>query len=274
MDCAATYCRSKNPSGQAYAQCGGYAIRTISPADVTAYAQRSGATDPNQLCFVTSCLVTGRLVYWKNTPGDCPTQTKIDLGAAAKANTAVKIGSAGLSLYGAAFGVGAKAGLFSALPSLPAAATGIGLAIAIPLAVWGIISAHHKIAVAKEQATICDVSQAYDAWEQTAEYAIATGSMIAADVKAAVPQVEAQLMQALQAILKQCNAACFMQKGLKALNLYGVEKLYDSLSPHAQTISNPANPSQYPVTTASRIKSYGIAGAGAYGAVKLVGALL
>lgn len=288
MDCAAVYLRSGNPSATGYAQCGGYALRTISPADVEAYAQRSGAQGNNQLYFVKNCLNAGRLIYWKNTPGDCPVQTKIDLGAISTIN---KVGAVGLTGIGAASsgallftggaGVGTSAaGSGAALGGLPAIfgtiAGPVALAM-IPLAIWGAISAHHKIAVAREQATICDVSQAYDQWEQTAEYAIANGQMIASDVKAALPQVELQLMQALQAIMKQCDAACFMQKALKALDLYAVEKLYDSLSPQAQIISNPANPAQpvNPTKAASKnpFTTYGIAGLGALASVKAIGAL-
>jgi hypothetical protein len=301
VDCAGQYLRSKTPSPAGYANCGGYPLRAIDPADVTAYAQRSGAQGSNQIAFVQACLLTGRLIYWKNNPGDCPVQTRINSGPA---QTISRVGSVGLAGAGAASsvglfatggaGVGASApGAGVALGGLPAiggisaaaAATVVGLAL-IPVAIWGAISAHHKIAVAREQATICDVSQAYDAWEQTVEYGIANSQTMATDAKSyLLGTVEPQLMQSLQAIMKQCDAACFMQKALKALDLYAVEKLYDSLTPRAQTspVTNPANPVQASLSPASKnsavpakknqLSTYAIAGAGALGAVKLVGAL-
>jgi hypothetical protein len=219
----------------------------------------------DQLCFVSACLLTGRLIYYKACPGDCPTQTKIDLGASAKASKVVKLGATA----GSALGL-----LGISIPLGP-----IALA-AIPVAIWAAISAHHKIAVAREQATLCDVSQAYDQWEQTVEAGIVSGQLTASDVKNFLPQVEQQLLQACQAIVKGgCNAACYFQKAIKALDLYAVEKLYDSLSPQAQMLNNPANPAQPAnpsqiANAKSPLTTYGIAGAGAYAAVKLIGALV
>lgn len=276
-------CKHNNPRD--YAQCGGYPLRNISDADVVAYAQRSGASDNDQLCAVESYLLTGRLIYWKNMPGDCPTQTKISLGPSAAISKGLGVGLTGVGAASAVgllatggAGLGASAAgsgaALGGLPSIFGAIAGPAALVAIPLIIWASISAHHKIAVAREQATICDVSQAYDQWEQTVEAGIASGQIAVSDAKAAVPRVELSLMQALQAIYKSCNAACYFQKGLRALDLYAVEKLYDSLSPRASFWGNPANPAQKIASPASRkLGVYGIAAAGAYGAVKIAGAL-
>src|SRR6267142_3543544 len=214
----------------------------ISASDIEAYAQRSGAVGIDQLCGARASLQAGRLIYWKNTPGDCPMPSKVSLGPGA---SIAKVGSLGLAGVGAdstislattgGAGIGASAGgAGAALGGIPALAgtiaTGVGLAL-IPLVIWNIISAHHKIAVAREQATLCDVTQAYNQWEDTIETGIANGSMTVLDAKNAVPLMEQQLMAAMQAIRKECNAACYFQKNLKALNLYAVEKLYDYLNP-------------------------------------------
>src|SRR6266851_1664966 len=97
MDCAATFCRSKTTSAQGYAQCGGYAIRNISLTDVTSYAQRSGVQGANQLCYVEACLLTGRLIYWKNNPGDCPTQSKVSLGSPTAITKGLGLAGTGLA---------------------------------------------------------------------------------------------------------------------------------------------------------------------------------
>jgi hypothetical protein len=263
--------------------CNYFPPRVIKSEDVTAYAQRAGALTPDELCFVQACLITGRLIYWKQNPGDCPTQTRLSFGPGGKI---AKVGSLGLSGVGAASsislfatggaGIGASAGgsgaVLGGLPALAGtAATVVGLAL-IPLIVWNFISAHHKIAVAREQATICDVTQAYNQWEETIEYGIAYGQATVLDSKNAVPVMEQQLQQALQAIKKECNAACYHQKAVKALNLYAVEKLYDSLNPRGS--GNPANPAQPGMSQGgSGLAVVGIAGAGIFAAAKLAGAL-
>jgi len=185
-------------------------------------------------------LLTGRIVYYKNVPGDCPVKTSVSLGipgAITKAGTLGVAGVGAASTIGLAVthgaGLGASAGgegaAFGGVPALAGTiATGVGLAL-IPLTIWGIFRAHHKIAVAREQATICDFAQAYNGWEEAVEQGISAGTISVQDAKNAVPTVESQLIQGLQGIYGDCNAACFMQKGLKALDLYAVEKLYDKL---------------------------------------------
>ncbi len=270
-------------------KCFGYTPRNISPEDLTTYAQRSGAVGADQICGVKAQLLAGRLMYAKQAVGDCPKVTKINLGISSTVSKGLGVASTGIAaassislLATGGAGIGASAGgsgvLLGGLPAVIGTTAGIAALVAIPLAVWAAISAHHKIAVAREQATICDVTQAYNQWEDTVEASLVTGQMIPADVKAAILVMEPQLMQALQAIVKGgCDAACYFQKNLKALNLYAVEKLYDTLSPKFNH-SNPANPADpgnpSNVSSKSALTTYGIAGAGAYGAVKVIGALV
>jgi hypothetical protein len=214
--------------------------------------------------MVKSNLLAGRLMYWKNAPGDCPLPSKLSLGPIANINK-------GLSI--AATGAG-TAGSLGALPFLGAAAGPLAL-IAIPFAIWGVISAHHKIAVAKEQATICDVSQAYNQYEDTIEAGLVSGQITAPDAKAAILTIETQLYAALQAIVKNgCDAACYFQKALKALDLYAVEKLYDTLGPRASS-GNPANIAAGSVfLPKSKAVTYGAAAVGGLAAFKLAGVLI
>lgn len=284
MDC--NVCRQPNANPADIAKCAGYALRNIAPADVEAYAQRSGANGHDELCMVKSNLLAGRLMYWKNQPGDCPQPTKVNLGAVAGltkglglAGTGVAAASSvGLAATGGA-GVGASAAgsgaALGGLPSIFGAIAGPAALVAIPLAIWGIISAHHKVAVAREQATICDVSQAYNQWEDAMESGLVTGAVTPTDAKRAILVLEPQLTQALQAIVKGgCNAACYFQKALKALNLYAVEKLYDSLAPRPPA-GNPANVAAASVfLPKANLATYGLAAAGGLAGFKLAGVLV
>lgn len=257
-------------------QCLKLPIRDIDPSDVRAYAQRAGPTDlkfpGDQLCAIMTSLLYGRILYYKNTFGDCPQKSNISLGLP---GTLTKYGGLGVTGVGAASaislastggaGIGASAaGSGAALGGLPAvvgtAATVVGLAL-IPLAIWGVISAHHKIAVAREQATICDFAQAYNEWEDAIEIGLQNGYTTVVDAKNAVPQMEAQLIAGLQAIRQECNAACYMQKSLRALNLYAVEKLYDKLGARSAS-STSSLPGSSKISTGGRLGIATIAGVG------------
>src|SRR5690348_3298725 len=111
-----------------YLACGQQIARVIDPNDVQSYAQRSGATGDDQLCYVKACMIVGRVIYWKNTPGDCPTPTKLDASAAQQITKAVGVGLTGvgaasavglLATGGAGIG-GSAAGAGASLGGLPA----------------------------------------------------------------------------------------------------------------------------------------------------------
>lgn len=290
MACANT-CRTADPSG--YLACTNQRW-PISEADVLAYTARSGAPQgegagpsgpASQRCVVSAMLRIGRMVVWKKAYGDCAVNSQLGLGTV---NSITKYGSFGLAGVAATSGIslaatggagiGASAGgsgaALGGLPSIFGTVAGIaGLAL-IPFAIWGAFSRHHKIAVAREQATLCNVVQAWNDFEATMEAGIAAGQIAVADAKAAIPNIEVQLMGAMQAIREECNAACFYQKVLKALDLYAVEKLYDSLSPKG-FFGNPANISQpFGTLKSSSIGKYAVAGVGSLAAVKLAGALV
>lgn len=279
-------CRTSRTGGEIdaalkFIKCTNFTVRNIDMADVASYAQRSGAVGPDQLCFVHVCLLSGRLIYWKNQPGDCPQETKINLGISQQATKYGSLAGTGLGAtasiaaiagHGTIGAAGFGAGAAGAAGTAAAAATVVGLAL-IPLVVWGMISAHHKIAVAREQATICDVSQAYNKWEEVMESGIVLGQTAVSDAKSALNVIEPQLLQSLQAIVKGgCNAACYYQKGIRALNMYATEKLYDSLQPKRYAV-NPANPLGG-IGIKSPLPKYLTAGAAAIAAAKIAGALI
>lgn len=242
MDCNS--CRnSGDPIANAIAtlKCAKVSQRNIDQSDVISYAHRSGASGSDQLCSAMISLLAGRIVYWKTNPGDCPLKSDLKLGPASQI---VKVGGIGLTGVGAASSIslfatggagigGSAAGAGAALGGLPAiagaAASVVGLAL-IPLAVWAAFSAHHKLAVAREQATICDFMQAFNGWCDAMEQGLISGQTSLSDLKSAVPIVEQQMMAGLSSILKQCNAACYMQKNLRAIDLYNIEKGYDILA--------------------------------------------
>lgn len=267
-------CPCTKPDTQALdlAKCAGYAPRAIDASDVTSYAHRSGATKPNELCYVQACLWAGRMIYWKNTPGDCPKQTALKLGPVSSLSKGIGIGEAGLgaassvSLFATGgAGVGASAGgagtALGGLPAIFGAVAGVAAVVAIPLAVWGAISAHHKIAVAREQADLCDVSQAFNQYAATIEAGIISGQISVSDAKTAISTVESQLVQSLKIIYKKCNAACINQFALIALDLYATEKWYDVLGTQVASSTGSLFGSSSQPGKISGIATLGIGGA-------------
>lgn len=222
-----TYNASFKPED--YAACSGFPLR-IDRSTAEKYAYRvdtpKSGVRGGPMCLVVSSLMVGRLIYWKQKPGDCGTKTSINLGASVP--IAKGLGLAG-SLSG---GVGSGLGAFGAGGAIAgvatAAATVIGL-VGIPIAVWASMSAHHKAAVAKEQATLCEVVVAFnnacDVWEA----AMAAGQLAPDDARQAVFQLEPVLLSYTKQIKKTCNAACEMEYALRAIDLYNTEVFYPAL---------------------------------------------
>lgn len=235
--CGNTYPFTAPPED--YAACSGYTQR-IDRATAETYANRVGTPHTGvrggPMCLTVASLICGRLIYWKKQPGDCGTQTKISLGPAVGVAKGLGLAS---SVAGAASSVGAgvgagTAGAFGAgagfAGAAATAASVVGLA-ALPFAVWGMVNAHHKVAVAREQATLCDVVVAANNFWDVLENAMQQGKILPDDAIAAIKQTEPQLIEAMRPIKKTspCNAACEMEYALRAIDLYNVEVLYPSL---------------------------------------------
>lgn len=234
--CGNTYPFTAPPED--YAACSGYTAR-IDRQTAENYANRVGTPHTGvrggPMCLTVASLIVGRLIYWKKQPGDCGTTTKISLGP--QVGVAKGLGLAS-SVAGAASSVGAgvgagTAGAFGAgagfAGAAATAASVVGLA-ALPFAVWGMINAHHKVAIAREQATLCDVVIAANNFWDVLENAMQQGKILPDDAIAAIKQTEPQLLEAMRPIKKTspCNAACEMEYALRAIDLYNVEILYPS----------------------------------------------
>jgi hypothetical protein len=235
--CGNTYPFSAPPED--YAACSGYSAR-IDRATAETYANRVGTPHTGvrggPMCLTVASLIVGHLIYWKNKPGDCGTVTKISLGPSVGVVKGLGLASSvagGAASIGGAVGAG-TAGAFGAgagfAGAAATAASVVGLA-ALPFAVWGMVNAHHKVAIAKEQATLCDVVVAANNFWDALESAMQQGKIVPDDAIAAIKQTEPQLLAAMKPIKKTspCNAACEMEYALRAIDLYNVEVYYPSL---------------------------------------------
>lgn len=163
----------------------------------------------NFLATAVACQIVRKILYWKKTPGDCPMQSTYSFGpgmAVSKAGGFAGLGAssvaAGATLAGAT-GVAAGAAL---------AATGIGLAV-LPFTIWGMFSAHHAAAVAREQADICQIVSAVNPSFDQLDAAVAAGNLSAEQYIATIEQLRSQAKNALinSGVYQNCNAACYIE---------------------------------------------------------------
>lgn len=149
------------------------------------------------------------VLYWKNTAGDCGTPSKVSLGPAGTIQTGLGAAATTASAVGTIGGT-SGAGLIGAAWAGP-----LALAV-VPFAIWGIISGHHAAAVAREQGTLCDVCDYYNANFD----AIVAANIDWAQKKALFDQVLQQSIAALQGISQHgpCNAGCVYQAFMNAVH--------------------------------------------------------
>jgi len=158
--------------------------------------------------FIESCLRARRIIYWKNTPGDCGTQTQVNIGTTNK-------------IVGTIQSLSAK----DPEPISHAILSVAGF-------ITGIFGAHHAAAVQKEQTTLCEVALYFNTYCQQVIQQGTTGN----DAKKIFTQVRDNAKSAVAAIEKPCNAGCFVHHTLDALTdlfikLYGVESVAAQLNP-------------------------------------------
>lgn len=213
-------CGCKSPSGADYLTCNG--VSTVyTEAEVSPYAHRVGALIGDQLCLIVACLRINRIIYYKQSPGDCGSPTS-------GLSTTLAV-SKGLS--GGSSAAGAVGGLATAGSSFALAATGIGIVVGIGALITGIIGAHHAAAVATEQATLCDLSNKWAQYASAVEQGVASGQYNLQDANTNLASAIQQLDAGIQHIYKSCNAACYYRKVLQALLIFNKEKVYPSLVP-------------------------------------------
>jgi hypothetical protein len=155
--------------------------------------------------LVAAFIVTRRVIYFKNSPGDCG------------ANVRPQIGSTGQIGLGIGVAAGAdpepiSAGILSGVTSI-----------------FGVFTAHHIKAVQTEQATLCAVAAAYNQSAEQIENLVASGQIDPPTAVAYLQQVVNMLLSQLAPIRKSCNAACGFTYALQALVLYNGDVVYPSL---------------------------------------------
>lgn len=168
--------------------------------------------------LIESCLRARQIFYWKNTPGDCPKQSSVAGGVGPQvaksgllaAGTLTSLASAGV--FGGAAGATGFAAEVSSIAvsgAFAAATAGIGLAL-VPVFM---ILAHHKAAVAKEQATLCEIS----AFATQGFQAVAAANVDWKTRQQYFTQIASQALGSADSIKKTCNAACVYEGAIKAL---------------------------------------------------------
>lgn len=195
--------------------------------------------------LIEGCLRAKKILYWKNTPGDCASATKISpsaLQTGAKsgllaAGTLTSLASAGV--FGGtagATGILAETSAVAVSGAFAAATAGIGLAL-VP--VFAII-AHHKAAVAKEQGSIC---------EATGFLNEGFAAIVAANVdwktkESYFKQITTQALGVTATVTqgskdaKTCNAGCMIGNAMMALRDLFI-LLYAQAPAPAPVLDNP-----------------------------------
>jgi hypothetical protein len=231
-------CQPPN-TGANYAQCTGVTIVSPEPdATLRMYAGRVGTPLSGKNawvgCLVAAFLLTRRMIYFKQRPGDCGTQTAVNVGASGTA-------AAALGLSAAADPEPLTKGLL----------TGIAT-------VFGAFTAHHVKAVQVEQATLCDVANAYNQNAYALEQLVQAGQYTPPQAAAVLQQVASQLHTYLSSISRDGNAAYGFAYALDALVLFNAEIVYPALyrAPASQSPGSPATPGA-PGVIVSGVGPYG-----------------
>jgi hypothetical protein len=193
-------------AGTAYAKC---AIQTLrfNESQVSNYADRVGAqggTNNWVRCYVIACLVSNRIIYYKQSPNDC------GLATAPPSNLNAQL---------------AQAGARTALSAVPIVGNALAaLVSALPFA-------HHAQAVETEQTTLCNSSSSWNQFADQIEQALAGGTIGLQDATTKMQQVVASLKGYTQKVVNGINAGYGVEKALDALALFNAEVVYPSLVP-------------------------------------------
>lgn len=214
-------CTCSNGS-DAYLACAG--IQPIyTEEQVALYAQRVGATggSGNWIgCYSTACLRLLRLIYWKQSYGDCGQTVGV------RPNTAQILGGQ------------LKAVAVADPEPISKAVVGILGTIA------GLFGAGHAKAVAKEQTVLCSAMQQYNAFADAMEQAIAAKAIALPDAINNLQTVRTQIRSVMSQVAKPTNFGFGMQLALDALVVFNKEVIYPALVPSGlASFTNPATAS-------------------------------
>lgn len=171
----------------------GNSIPNSAPADFALVCQAS--------------LIARGIIYFKSVPGDCGTQTPLDLENSQLAGESGKI----------AIGIASMAGA-----SLP----GIGVAVSVIQQIF----ANHAAAVATEQATICKVALVINQVIPYYDGQVRAGNISPSTAYAGMQNFLAQVTEQLDAIKKTCDAACVYEGILSAHSRF-VQQYWPQIAP-------------------------------------------
>lgn len=194
----------------------------IARAGLSSTGKRLGIGSAALAQLADNVLSANRLIYCKQSPGDCGTPTQPQVPGAARP---LAIGAQALSTTAGVAGLVAPTAAITA--GLGVATAGVGLLLLPIFAIFG----HHAQAVAIEQDTLCQVSLAWDGFALAAETFIPSGELPVQDALQQLDQAHQRLVQALAAIEKPCNAACGYHRILDALKMWNAEFIFPRLQP-------------------------------------------
>jgi hypothetical protein len=195
------------------------------------YADRVGAVDSlvpgGGIAWVAKkTIARHRMIYCKATQGDCGGASSVpELTDAKITSIAGSLGSTAVGFAGST-GELAGFGLAAGSTALAAVTFGIGAVAAVITTIFS----HHAAAVAKEENTLCLVSETYNAYAAKIEQAVASGQITVAQAQALALQVEQQLVGIMASGYKNYNAYAYYTYALKAVSLYAREQIYPQLA--------------------------------------------
>lgn len=163
----------------------------------------------NFAASAVACQIARKVIYFKKVPGDCPLQTSYSFGPGMVISKAGGIAGLGASSVSAGAALAGSAGVAA---SAATAATVIGLAV-LPFTIWGMFTAHHAQAVAREQADLCQIISAVNPSFDQLDAAVASGQLDAQSYIATIEQLRTQAKNALKnsGVYQNCNAACYLE---------------------------------------------------------------
>lgn len=235
-----------------YAQCAGFQLFLTDVEGPHAewasfYAQKVGAPygkDNATTCspygLVVSVILSHRFPYYKDSPGDCGHDTKVNISGAG-ASKALSIGGTAAGTFSGITGIAtgttsiAAGGIAGAGAIAGIAAFGAGLLL-LPLA----FIAHHSAEVALEQKVLCAVSSGYNDFADQVEGLLKSGSITLDQANNMADQMQQQIVNALASGLKSCNARCYYTYAIKAVTMFCKERWYPALAAQAQKANTPA----------------------------------
>lgn len=205
-------CQPGTGTWDAYLACGAVTPQPLAPDNILQnYAASAGAQSSNfTLCYAVACLKARRLIYWKQSPGDC--------------------GASGFSLNQTTLieaSVGKGIGTAAQVDPEPISK---GILAGVATILGGFTAAHAQ-AVATEQTTLCNVTIAYNSSIVPLEQAVKTGSLSPDQASTILSQIAAQLDPSLAAIAKPVNFAAGFRITLKALVQFNADVVFPALAP-------------------------------------------